>query len=129
MKRLPIVFSTIFLISIVSLMSISSSMPLAEATSHPTVTATVDILKKGVVVYSYFNTVPANGNVTIDVDLNKRDEGRFDRFCDGFHTFDIVSSEAVSFTCIGKGPWDVRIDVTNAIHTLDFPITIQVNAT
>ena len=125
MKRVPIVFSTIFLISIMSLMSISTSMPLAEA-SHTSVTATVDILKNGVVAFTYSEIIFTEFGANINVDMNKRDEGRFDRYCGGFHTFEIESSEAASFTCIGKGPWDVRISLTSITHP--FQISILVNA-
>ena len=131
MKRLPMVFSTIFLISIISLVSISSSMPLAEADSEE-ITVTITIFKNDMPTpFTYSLTQDVTVSAFYNVEMNQRDNGRHDRFCgttnDFFITIDNVSTTLIK-DCEGKGPWDVQIVVTNTIHELSLPVTIQVNA-
>jgi len=124
MKRVSIIFLTISLVITISLMSILNSMPVAEAT-HTSITVDVNVLKNGNIAYPYSTTVNETGSAIVEVDMNKRDEGRFDRFCGGSVSL-FTSPTGTLFTCDGKGPWSIEIKISGVTHTPQ--VTVVVNA-
>ena len=118
MKSLLIVCSIIFVVFTISLMSISTSLPLVEATTNDN-TATITVLKNNVAT-AFVYTGSSTGAL-IEVDMNKRDAGRFDRFCDHAVVFEDVTLSTQTEICPGKGPWSIEVTVhadSDELHLL-----------
>jgi len=112
-------------------------LPYQEAEAgHTQVVVAILIFKDGNFFKAYgAPNFPCGEECDASLDLNKRDEKRFERWC-GSNPFSIVvpaDTTQLETTCEGEGPWEmiVRVQVLHS-HTLvnhSNPITVHVEAT
>ena len=91
-------------------------LPYQEAeANHDRIRVQITIITPGPGNIIYLQTFPTacDPSCSVNLNLNNRDEGRFDRFCGPTEPVTVVAGQiAEQVDCFGPGPWKIIVSVS-----------------